>query len=70
MIEDWLRHTLALYLDAAPWLLLGLTAAGLIKAWVPEGRMSRWLGGRGPWPVLKAESRRFFLKSTVNMQVL
>lgn len=54
MIFELGRNTLALYLEAAPWLLLGLVAAGLIKAWVPEGRMSRWLGGRGPWPVVKA----------------
>ncbi len=51
---DLLRNTLALYLDAAPWLLLGLIAAGLIKAWVPEASMHRWLGGRGIWPVIKA----------------
>lgn len=54
MIGELLRHTLELYLDAAPWLLLGLVAAGLIKAWVPHDRMSRWLGGRGLWPVAKA----------------
>jgi uncharacterized protein len=49
-----LQNTLALFLDAAPWLLFGLLAAGLIKAWVPQEAMSRWLGGRGPWPVTKA----------------
>jgi len=54
MFVDLLANTLALYLDAAPWLLLGLIAAGLIKAWVPESAMQRWLGGRGPWPVTKA----------------
>ncbi len=51
---EFLDHLLALYLDAAPWLLLGLIAAGLIRAFLPEERLSRWLGGRGPWPVVKA----------------
>lgn len=54
MIGELLRNTLDLYLDAAPWLLLGLIAAGLLKAWLPEGLLNRWLGGRGPWPVMKA----------------
>ena len=54
MIGELLYNSLDLYLDAAPWLLLGLIAAGLIKAWLPEGLLNRWLGGRGPWPVAKA----------------
>jgi uncharacterized membrane protein YraQ (UPF0718 family) len=52
MLQQWLASPLDLYLDAAPWLLLGLVAAGLIKAWVPETAMLRWLGGSGP--VLRA----------------
>ncbi len=54
MIGELLHNSLDLYLDAAPWLLLGLIAAGLLKAWLPEGLLNRWLGGRGPWPVAKA----------------
>jgi uncharacterized membrane protein YraQ (UPF0718 family) len=54
MISELLQNTLELYLDAAPWLLLGLIIAGLLKAWLPEGLLNRWLGGRGPWPVVKA----------------
>jgi hypothetical protein len=54
MIGELPGNTLALYLDAAPWLLLGLAAAGLIKAWLPETLLSRWLGGTGPWPVARA----------------
>lgn len=42
------------YLDTAFWLLLGLIAAGLIKAWVPESLMQRWLGGRGVGAVGRA----------------
>lgn len=47
-------NILTVYLDAAPWLLLGLIVAGLIKAWVPQELLTRWLGGRGLWPVTKA----------------
>ena len=48
------EHLLDLYLDAAPWLVLGLITAGLIKAWLPEDRLNRWLGGNGVWSVTKA----------------
>jgi uncharacterized membrane protein YraQ (UPF0718 family) len=48
-----LGETLSLALSAAPWLLVGLFAAGLIKAFVPEASMKRWIGGTG----LKAVSR-------------
>lgn len=40
--------------DASLWLLVGLLSAGLIKAWIPEDLMTRWLGGSGLWPVTKA----------------
>jgi len=53
-MSELLRNLLGLCLDAAPWLLLGLLAAGLLKAWVPEQALSRWLGGGGFWPVAKA----------------
>ena len=49
----FLTHLIDLYLDAAPWLLLGLVAAGLLKAWLPAGALSRWLAGRGLWPVVR-----------------
>jgi uncharacterized protein len=35
------------YLDTAFWLLLGLIAAGLIKVYMPEDMMKKWMGGRG-----------------------
>ncbi len=37
----------AVYLDTAFWLLMGLIAAGFVKAYIPEQAMQRWLGGRG-----------------------
>lgn len=42
------------YLDTAFWLLLGLFAAGLVKAYLPKDAMQRWLGGRGIKSVSKA----------------
>ncbi len=44
---DFLTNFADLYLDAAPWLLLGLIGAGLTKAWLPDDRLSQWLGGGG-----------------------
>ncbi|MCP3666602.1 MAG: SO_0444 family Cu/Zn efflux transporter [Gammaproteobacteria bacterium] len=51
---DYLTNLTGLYIDAAPWLLLGLLAAGLIKAWLPEEILFRWLGGEGLWSITKA----------------
>lgn len=45
---------LAISLTAAPWLLLGLFTAGLIKALVPETALQRWVGGKGPGVVIRA----------------
>lgn len=42
-----LTETLTIALTAAPWLLFGLLAAGLIKAFIPEQTLQRWVGGRG-----------------------
>lgn len=42
-----LLSTLELALTAAPWLLIGLLLAGLIKAWVPMTFVQRWVGGNG-----------------------
>lgn len=41
-------------LEASPWLLVGLVAAGLIKALVPADWMSRWLGTRGLGSIVRA----------------
>ncbi len=50
----FLRSFVAVALDAAPWLLLGLVFSGLVKAWVPMTALQRWLGGTGLWPIVKA----------------
>jgi len=41
-----LTETLRMYLEAAPWLVLGVVAAGLVHAFMPAGLLGRWLGGR------------------------
>ncbi|MBT3197762.1 MAG: SO_0444 family Cu/Zn efflux transporter, partial [Gammaproteobacteria bacterium] len=51
---ELLQNILTVLTDASLWLLVGLLFAGLVKAWIPEDLMSRWLGGSGLWPVTKA----------------
>ncbi|MCG5516206.1 MULTISPECIES: SO_0444 family Cu/Zn efflux transporter [unclassified Ectothiorhodospira] len=42
-----LNTIMDLALTAAPWLLLGLLVAGLIKGFLSEARMKSWVGGEG-----------------------
>lgn len=49
-----LHETLSIALAAAPWLLLGLLAAGLVKSLLPEPLLQRWLGGQGLGAVSRA----------------
>ena len=49
-----LENLITLYLEAAPWLLLGLVMAGLLKAWLPEGLLQQKLGQGRFMPILKA----------------
>lgn len=53
MIE-LLENILKMALVSAPWLLLGLVAAGLIHAWLPMKLVGRALGGSGPGSVFRA----------------
>lgn len=53
-ILHWLQETWHIAVEAAPWLLLGLLAAGLIYGLVPTTHLIRWLGGRGPGAVVRA----------------
>lgn len=46
-MSELFNNIWAVYLDTAFWLLLGLLAAGLVKTYIPEEMMIRWLGGRG-----------------------
>lgn len=49
-----LDATLDVALSAAPWLVLGLVLAGLIRAFVPERVVQRWIGGGGFGSVARA----------------
>jgi uncharacterized protein len=49
-----LHNIWLVYLDTAFWLLLGLLAAGLVKAYIPANAMQRWVGGRGLPAILRA----------------
>lgn len=53
LLTEFLQNFIDVSLEAAPWLLFGLLAAGLIKIWIPESFMKRVLGGKGAWPVIK-----------------
>lgn len=53
LLNKFLENFIEVSLEAAPWLLFGLIAAGLIKVWIPESFMKRVLGGKGTWPVIK-----------------
>ena len=53
-LSDIASHTWQLLLDAAPWLVFGLMAAGLARAWLPVDGLGRWLGGRGLRPAVLA----------------
>ncbi|MCW9047214.1 MAG: SO_0444 family Cu/Zn efflux transporter [Gammaproteobacteria bacterium] len=46
-IQQLAQNVWAVYLDTAIWLLAGLMAAGLVKVYIPEDAMKRWLGGKG-----------------------
>ena len=53
-LHSFVRNVIHIWLEAAPWLFLGLLIAGLIRASLSMEWMSRWLGGRGLIPVIKA----------------
>ncbi len=49
-----LEESWTMLLEASPFMLLGLVAAGLLKALVPDDFVSRHFGGHGPKSVVKA----------------
>ncbi len=54
MIEQLIANTLDLALLSAPWLILGLVVAGLIKAFLPVDLVGRSLGGSNLGAVTRA----------------
>lgn len=49
-----LENFVALFIESAPWLMLGLTVAGVIKMLVPSQLMAKHLGDPGPKATIKA----------------
>ncbi len=49
-----LDASLATFLLAAPWILLGLIAAGVLHVAIARERVERWMGGRGMGSVVRA----------------
>jgi len=49
-----LGTTWDMYLEAAPWLIVGIVAAGLIHALMPSGLMMKWLGENKVGSVIRA----------------
>ncbi|VAW54201.1 Uncharacterized membrane protein, YraQ family [hydrothermal vent metagenome] len=54
MILNLLQNIWLVFLDTAFWLLIGLLAAGFIKAFISEDTMLRWVGGKGIGAILRA----------------
>jgi len=53
-LQQLLMETWSIFCDAAPYVLFGFLAAGLIKAIIPEDAVARHLGGRSTAAVIKA----------------
>jgi uncharacterized membrane protein YraQ (UPF0718 family) len=43
-----------LFLESAPWMILGLLIAGLLKEWIPTDLLTKHLGGKGAGTTVKA----------------
>ncbi len=54
MLVGPLQNTLDLALTVAPWLVIGLALAGVVRVLVPDAALYRWLGGSGIAPVARA----------------
>ena len=47
-LKIYLTHVGTIWLELAPWLLVGLLVAGLVRIWMPLSWVAKWLG-RGGW---------------------
>ncbi len=48
------EKTLAMFMDAAPYMVMGIAISGLLKAFIDQSLVQRYLGGKGFLPVLRA----------------
>lgn len=53
-MAELLLNIWSVFLDTAFWLLLGLVAAGIIKSFIAEDTLQRWVGGSGLAAVSRA----------------
>ena len=49
-----LKETISMFMDAAPYMALGILISGLLKAFIDPSWVQRYLGGKGLSPVFKA----------------
>jgi uncharacterized membrane protein YraQ (UPF0718 family) len=54
LLAGFARELADILLDSGLWLMAGFLLAGLVHVFVPIGWVRRHLGGRGPWPIIKA----------------
>jgi len=54
MLFNLLNNIWLVFLDTAFWLLIGLLAAGVVKSFIAEDTMKRWVGGHGIGSILRA----------------
>ncbi|XOZ34754.1 SO_0444 family Cu/Zn efflux transporter [Halomonadaceae bacterium KBTZ08] len=52
-MKELIAAIIDMTLLAAPWLLLGLVVAGLVRGLVPRARIQQWLSGGGIRPILR-----------------
>lgn len=50
----FLSHFMELFLESAPWLILGLVTAGIIKVFIPSTWLNKQLGGSGFKAIVKS----------------
>ncbi|MBT7563572.1 MAG: permease, partial [Porticoccaceae bacterium] len=48
------QHFIGLFIESAPWLLMGFSVAGLMKAFVPNQVLAKHLGEPGLLATIKA----------------
>ncbi len=53
-MTDLISNLVDIWMESAPYLVLGLAIAGLMKALIPADWMQRQLGGRSRWNIVKA----------------
>ncbi|MBL4712376.1 MAG: SO_0444 family Cu/Zn efflux transporter [Gammaproteobacteria bacterium] len=54
MLVELISNIWLVFLETAFWLLIGLLAAGVIKSFIAEDTMLRWVGGRGIGAISRA----------------